>query len=696
MIADSTSLRRNKKVAGVEDPIVIIQRLLNIFRQLHILNDAQKAEFNNMILSQPAEIRHMCNILPGGSLLQEYIDDLEEKNGIAPSQNLSSETSSSYSNDTILNSALADNSNTPQNSSVKPAAINVAPLNIDASFIKNIATAISSVLAESDAKRQKDIFVMTQALTKSQQDSTASLIKELAKNQYNSGSSTMSSDAAKEIANAIKESQLGMAQLLSQQNIIPANSDNEATENNYQRPPIAFNLSQNLIEDIIKAQSQLFSQMALEQTKELSSIISGSLTESSHISNQNLLNALSEFQKENLNLIKHLANSNIRPIVSSASFESATNSTTPTSFSESLTHPQMQKESPDKNEIQTPLNIENTISSEIEDDEPLIQKNINKDTEFSFDTKESETEEILESDDTFSTENPQKKKKKKKKKKKNPNISLADADQELQDLLNFDDLSSDDMSSQSDLTKDIDDGSILSDSDEYSNFDSDSKIDMDNNSIAIEELDQDNIQTPTDFSQNIESITQPSLENISSENILENTDISEEQPKRSLFNNYIQTADTHQALEQLITPFSNDTESNDEYISEQNSYDNSEDNSFNTADNTDYDQQNYSSDDFEQEYTTETSNNQNDDTEWEWEYEEVPEDEALDAQDDDTEWEWEYEEVPEDEVSDTQNDDTEWEWEYEEVPEDEASDADWDSSQDYIDDSNQSQQKFNK
>ena len=40
---------------------------------------------------------------------------------------------------------------------------------------------------------------------------------------------------------------------------------------------------------------------------------------------------------------------------------------------------------------------------------------------------------------------------------------------------------------------------------------------MDNNSIAIEELDQDNIQTPTDFSQNIESITQPSLENISSE-----------------------------------------------------------------------------------------------------------------------------------------------------------------------------------
>ena len=88
MEESTKSVRRNKKVAGVDDPIVIIQRFLNIFRQLHILNDEQKENFNNMILQQPPEIRHMCSVLPGGSLLQEYIDELEETGGIAPDQRL--------------------------------------------------------------------------------------------------------------------------------------------------------------------------------------------------------------------------------------------------------------------------------------------------------------------------------------------------------------------------------------------------------------------------------------------------------------------------------------------------------------------------------------------------------------------------------------------------------------------------------
>ena len=95
MVDDAKSVRRNKKIAGIEDPIVIVQRLLNVYRQLHILDEKQREEFDRMVLQQPPEIRHMCSTLPGGSLLQEYVDELEEKYGVAPDQNIGSEQTES-------------------------------------------------------------------------------------------------------------------------------------------------------------------------------------------------------------------------------------------------------------------------------------------------------------------------------------------------------------------------------------------------------------------------------------------------------------------------------------------------------------------------------------------------------------------------------------------------------------------------
>ena len=66
-----------------EEPIVIAQRYLNIFRQLHIFDDARKASFNQKLLELPAEIRGMFANLPGGSTLQEYVNNLEKKAGIS-------------------------------------------------------------------------------------------------------------------------------------------------------------------------------------------------------------------------------------------------------------------------------------------------------------------------------------------------------------------------------------------------------------------------------------------------------------------------------------------------------------------------------------------------------------------------------------------------------------------------------------
>ncbi len=71
-----------KRRNGEEDPVVIAQRFLNIFRQLHIFTEERKKDFNQEILALPPEIRGMFGNLPGGSLLQEYVDDLEQNAGI--------------------------------------------------------------------------------------------------------------------------------------------------------------------------------------------------------------------------------------------------------------------------------------------------------------------------------------------------------------------------------------------------------------------------------------------------------------------------------------------------------------------------------------------------------------------------------------------------------------------------------------
>ncbi len=354
MEESTKSVRRNKKVAGVDDPIVIIQRFLNIFRQLHILNDEQKENFNNMILQQPPEIRHMCSVLPGGSLLQEYIDELEETRGIAPDQRLEGgemPQAQTAGGETILASAMeeekpaAAQQSSPasqpsaagnedmqrqmmqmmqamqQNFQQQPAAIKTDP-----GFAKEVAAAISSALAASDQQRRKETQELTQTITESQMQMTKALVDEIAKGNRGAtapatavnvdGQSVRVIDNTQEITKAITESQLEMAKMFLQHNAITASASNANNANNIQinNAPANFN-QQEFIGDIIKAQSQLFREMAKEQTKELSAIISVALRESSELSNKHLINALTAFQKENMKFLKEQAKNQNQPVI---------------------------------------------------------------------------------------------------------------------------------------------------------------------------------------------------------------------------------------------------------------------------------------------------------------------------------------------------------------------------------------------
>lgn len=69
------------KDGNIEDPNIVAQRLLNIFRQLHIFSPEKKESFNKMILSQPQAIKNAFSKLLGGAYLKEYIDTLENEEG---------------------------------------------------------------------------------------------------------------------------------------------------------------------------------------------------------------------------------------------------------------------------------------------------------------------------------------------------------------------------------------------------------------------------------------------------------------------------------------------------------------------------------------------------------------------------------------------------------------------------------------
>ena len=71
----TTEARRKALRNGEEDPVVVAQRFLNIYRQMHILSPERKEGFNKMLLELSPEIRGLFSLFPGGAMLQDYADE---------------------------------------------------------------------------------------------------------------------------------------------------------------------------------------------------------------------------------------------------------------------------------------------------------------------------------------------------------------------------------------------------------------------------------------------------------------------------------------------------------------------------------------------------------------------------------------------------------------------------------------------
>lgn len=175
-----SSLNRLKNKAGDgEDPVLVAQRFLNIFRQLHIFDEKRHAEFKAQILALSPDIRGVFGMLPGGQALQEYADEVvREAGGAATNADMSAATAQG----TILSAAMAEaapsslpqQSSAPQGQAVpQPQAIpqiiqaGGGKIVADEAFAQTLAQAFAKALQFSDNNKKEDIKELISAIRES-------------------------------------------------------------------------------------------------------------------------------------------------------------------------------------------------------------------------------------------------------------------------------------------------------------------------------------------------------------------------------------------------------------------------------------------------------------------------------------------------------------------------------------------------
>ena len=153
------------KNKGDEDPLLVAQRFLNIFRQLHIFDQQRREEFNSMILALPPEIRGSFGNLPGGSLLQEYVDELEISRGMQRSSTTTPQIKpAAPSSSESKESPLARAKNANQAGTTTQVLSGEAKIVADANFAQVLSQSVSSALMAANASQNSNLDQFLQKL----------------------------------------------------------------------------------------------------------------------------------------------------------------------------------------------------------------------------------------------------------------------------------------------------------------------------------------------------------------------------------------------------------------------------------------------------------------------------------------------------------------------------------------------------
>ena len=297
-----------------EDPRLVAQRLLNIFRQLHIFTTHKRKEFNDNLLKQPLQVKKALAALPGGSLVLEYLNELEEKAGVKTDISL-------------LKSSKENIQKEIQ--SVEEGHDEIAQVKILAKALSE-AQGHPSNLAPDDVKKiSQDLYDKFESLKRELESRIAS-VKVISADGKTATLSSDNADIVKAISDAthnIIQQQDKLSQIKqdffskfsdwasSNQNLLQT----VASKTNVQKsskntadavaPFSAFDF-ENFITQITEKQTEMFKEFSKQQADNLSNVLSSVLKENNSASIKVIEKALQSFQEESSRLLKIQENFN--------------------------------------------------------------------------------------------------------------------------------------------------------------------------------------------------------------------------------------------------------------------------------------------------------------------------------------------------------------------------------------------------
>lgn len=293
-----------------EEPIIVAQRFLNIFRQLHIFSAERKEAFNQMLLEQPNSVLVMLKTLPGGSVLLDYLKELDPENS---SDNIKSDDASvsnkQHSNGEVLKTAITQNDAQPASTAdVKREIINS----------DDFAKILASSLAQSNAQIIRELQNSRPAvdeMTANREPNNGSPLKLVADETFTKTIATALADALsaseekrqadnKLITQSFLELQENLNKMVEQNNQLKIISNSDAPA----EAASAFQLK-NVVDDLVRAQSKFLRETTQSQKEELSSIISVAIKESLKLSTQSLIDSFKQIDGDGPTPITYAASS---------------------------------------------------------------------------------------------------------------------------------------------------------------------------------------------------------------------------------------------------------------------------------------------------------------------------------------------------------------------------------------------------
>ena len=271
-----------------EEPIIVAQRFLNIFHQLHVFDEERRDVYNKMLIELPEQVKTAFRQLPGGSVLLEYIDELE---GINTEQ-------------VGVDTDIKLSQNSFANNNAVPSAQNVTYSGIpfdSSEFAKVLANTLAQSNAQIVRELQKNVQLLSSKAPATSQQSPVTLTTDESFTQAIAealGKAISSSEQKRQedtkiIANSFLELQENLAKMIEQNAQLKVVADGKISKDGVS----ALNFK-NIINDLVNSQTKFLKETSQSQKEELASIVSSAIKESIKLSTQSVADTFRQMYNE--------------------------------------------------------------------------------------------------------------------------------------------------------------------------------------------------------------------------------------------------------------------------------------------------------------------------------------------------------------------------------------------------------------